>query len=194
MTDQKLAPPAVDPARLERLEAVAHGKSTWAEAMGITRTEAYGFAHSAHRLLEVGQVDRARRIVEGLVVLNPNDGYFHAFLGALQGQGGDDDSALESYTKALACDAKNLAARVNRAELLLRRGEIEPALEDLVVATKIDPQGATPVGKRALALARATAAAVHDAVDGPKRAAKKAEPETEAEKPGFLKGLFGKRR
>jgi predicted Zn-dependent protease len=182
-----------DDPRLEKLAAIAAKESTWAEAMGITRTEAYGMAHAAHRFLEVGQVDRARKIVEGLVVLNPNDAYFHSFLGALQGQGGDEAGAFKSYTAALALDPKNLAALVNRAELSLGKGELETAIGDLAAATRVDPQGATPLGKRAVSLARATAAALQEAVGGPKRKAPPPAPEPVKEG-GFFKGLFGKKR
>lgn len=180
---------ASDEERLAKLVAVAENKITWAEALGISRSEAYGMAEQAQRFLDIGQVDRARGIIEGLVALNPKDAYFHAFLGALRGQKGDDDGALESYSNAIRLDGKNLAARVNRAELYLKRGELEQAIDDLVAATKIDPQGSTPLGKRALSLARATAAALHQHFDGPKPAAK---PAPAPEKKGFFKGLFGK--
>ncbi len=184
--------PLVDDARLQQLEDIAAGKITWAEALSITRTEAYGMANAAQRFLDIGQVDRARAIVEGLVVLNPQDGYFHAFLGALKGQKGDEDGALECYSNAIRLDDKNLAARLNRAELLLGKGDIEAAIADLAAATKLDPQGATPLGKRALSLARATADALQEAVGGarPKAPAKAPEP---APQKGFLKGLFGKK-
>lgn len=188
MSDASTAP---DEARFRTLAAIAAKQTTWAEALGITRSEAYGMAEQAQRFLDIGQVDRARAIVEGLVELNPNDGYFHAFLGALRGQKGDDEGALASYSNAIRLDDKNLAARLNRAELYLKRGELEQAIDDLVAATKLDPQGATPLGKRAFSLARATAAALHQAFEGPKPAAKA--PAPEPEKKGFLKGLFGKK-
>jgi hypothetical protein len=75
--------PAAKPptTRKEKLAAIAAGKLTWAEASGLTRTEAFGIAHAAHRLFEVGQVDKARKALEGLVVCNPREPYFHALLG-----------------------------------------------------------------------------------------------------------------
>jgi predicted Zn-dependent protease len=142
-------------------DAVAKGKMTWAEAMGLTRSEAYGIAFVAHRWFEHGQHVRAKRIMEGLIVANPKDAYFHALLGAMEGRQGHDDEALKLYNTALKLDPKNLTARVNRADLLLRKGALDKALDDLVAATKIDPRGKTPLGKRALALARATSSALH---------------------------------
>lgn len=188
MSDTTDAPAGVVDA--ETLAAIAAQKTTWAEALGVTRSEAYGMAEQAQRFLDIGQVDRARAIVEGLVALNPNDAYFQAFLGALKGQKGDDDGALEHYSNAVRLDGKNLAARLNRAELYLKRGDLQAAIDDLVAATKLDPQGTTQQGKRALSLARATATALHQAFDGPKPA--KAPEPAPAKKKGFLSGLFGK--
>ena len=155
-------PPKGKPTTLpEKVDAVIHKEMTFAEAMGLTRTEAYGLAFTAHRLFEHGQVARAKAILEGLIVANPKDGYFPTLLGAIAGREGDDDEALRLYTRGVKLDPKNLIARVNRADLLLRRGDLATALEDLVQATRLDPTGKTPHGKRALALARSTSQALH---------------------------------
>ncbi len=145
----------------EQLAAVADGELTFAEAMGLTRTEAYGIAFVAHRLFEHGQNARAKGILEGLIATNPKDAYFPGLLGAIYGREGKEDEALRLYTASAKLDPNNLTVRVNRADLLLRRGELAAALADLVAATRIDPQGKTALGKRALALARTTSAALH---------------------------------
>ena len=165
----KTSKPAVKPAvkkktpvtRDEKLEAVADGDMTFAQAMDLTRTEAYGIAFAAHRLFEHGQVARAKKMLEGLIVANPKDAYFHTLLGAIHGREGDEDAALKLYTEAVKLNPQNLAAHVNRADLLLRKGTLDAALQDLIAATKIDPRGSTPLGKRALALARSTSASLH---------------------------------
>jgi predicted Zn-dependent protease len=153
----KKRPTTVD----EQLAAVAQGELTFAEAMGLTRTEAYGIAFAAHRLFEHGQVPQAKAMLEGLMVANPKDAYFPGLLGAIYGREGKEDEALRLYTLSAQLDAKNLTVRVNRADLLLRRGNLAAALEDLVAATRLDPKGKTALGKRALALARTTSAALH---------------------------------
>lgn len=194
--DDSAAPPAADDveAQAKRLVAIANGELTWAEAIGLTRAEAYGLASSAQRLLDVGQIDKARKVLEGLLVLNPKDGYFHSVVGALLGQKGDDDGALSHYNQAIALDDTNLAALVNRAELHLRRGDIAPALDDLVKATKLDPKGSTPLGKRALVLARATTSALHAALDGKGGAPRAAKKPAPAPEPPKKRGLFGFKR
>jgi predicted Zn-dependent protease len=153
----------------EQIDAVLAGDMTWAEAMGLTRTEAYGIAFAAHRLFEHGQVARAKKMLEGLIVANPKDAYFPTLLGAIYGREGKEDQALKLYDDAVRLDPQNLTARVNRADLLLRRGILDKALQDLVAATKLDPKGATPLGKRAFALARATSASLHALLKKKKR-------------------------
>ena len=137
---------------------------TPAELIGLTRTEAFGIAQNAHRLFVYGQQARGRKIMEGLVVLNPLVSAFHALLGAMCGRMGDENAALLSYQHALAIEPAHLSARVNRAELLLKRGQFDVALEDLIAATRIDPRGKTMLGKRALHLARFTSSALRDLV------------------------------
>jgi len=146
----------------KKLQQIARHEITWAEAMDLTRSEAFGIAQNAYRLFEFGQTARGRKIVEGLVVLNPGVGAFHALLGAMAGRMGDEAAAEASYSAALAVEPDNLAARVNRAEMRLKAGNLGDALDDLLAATKIDPKGKTPLGKRALSLARVTAQALRE--------------------------------
>jgi hypothetical protein len=149
-------------ALFKKLQQIARHEITWAEAMDLTRSEAFGIAQNAYRLFEFGQHARGRKIVEGLVVLNPGVGAFHALLGGMAGRMGDDVAAEAGYTAALAVEPDNLAARVNRAEMRLKAGNLGDALDDLLAATKIDPKGKTPLGKRALSLARVTAQALRE--------------------------------
>ncbi len=149
-------------ALFKKLQQIARHEITWAEAMDLTRSEAFGIAQNAYRLFEFGQHNRGRKIVEGLVVLNPRVGAFHALLGAMAGRMGDEAAAEAAYTAAIGVEPDNLAARVNRAEMRLKAGNLGDALEDLVAATKIDPKGKTPLGKRAQSLARVTSQALRE--------------------------------
>ena len=75
-----------------------------------------------------------------------------------------NEEAYEEYSIALELDAKSLATWVNRAELSLQTGGIDNALGDLREAIRLDPQGDTPFGVRARALAQATATILQEAM------------------------------
>lgn len=147
-----------------QLTEIALGKKTFAEAMGMTRQEAFGLAQGAYRFFEFGQRERGLAIMQMLVELNPKTAAFHALLGAMQGRLGDEKSAAESYTRAIALEPANLSARVNRAELFLKQGVLDAALDDLLAATKADPQQKTALGKRAWRLARTTSSALKELI------------------------------
>jgi tetratricopeptide (TPR) repeat protein len=140
------------------------GEITWAELTGLTMQEAYAFAEIAYNLFEQGKYDQAQTIVEGLVISNPYDGYFHGLLGAIYGRKGMHEEAAEEYSIAIELDPTNLSAFVNRAEILLQHGEIELALKDLKSAIDLDPKGEKPFGVRARALAAATASILEEAM------------------------------
>ncbi len=140
------------------------GEITWAELTGLTMQEAYSFAEIAYNLFEQGKYDQAQTIVEGLVISNPYDGYFHGLLGAIYGRKGMHEEAQEEYTIAIDLDPTNISAFVNRAEIFLQHGEIEKALKDLKKAIELDPKGEKPFGVRARALAAATASVLEEAL------------------------------
>ena len=140
------------------------GEITWAELTGLTMQEAYSFAEVAFNLFEQGKYDQAQTIVEGLVISNPYDGYFHGLLGAIYGRKGMHEEAQEEYSIAIDLDPTNLSAYVNRAEIFLQHGDIEKALKDLKKAIELDPKGEKPFGVRARALAAATASVLEEAL------------------------------
>ena len=82
----------------------------------------------------------------------------------MHGRLGDESAAQKSYSKAIALEPTNLSARVNRAELLLKQGVLDTALDDLLVATKADPTQKTALGKRAWRLARTTSSALKELI------------------------------
>ena len=148
----------------QNLAKFAAGEITWAELTGLTMQDAYSFAQVAYNCFEQGKYDQAQTIVEGLVISNPYDAYFHSLLGSIYGRKGMHEEAQEEYSIAIELNAKDLPAHVNRAEILLQRGEIEKALMDLKKAIELDPKGEQPFGVRARALAQATVSALDEAM------------------------------
>lgn len=177
--------PVVDAAPITEAQLVdiAMGRKTFAEAMGMTRQEAFGLAQSAYRFFEFGQQQRGLGIMEMLLILNPKVAAFHALLGAMQGRLGDDGAAAACYSRAIALEPANLSARVNRAELLLKQGVLDAALDDLLAATKADPQQKTALGKRAWRLARTTSSALKELIARAKAPAKSSSSSSKATPP-----------
>lgn len=141
------------------------GEITWGQLQGITMEEAYAFAEIGYTQFEQGRYDDAQAIFEGLVISNPYDAYFHTMLGAIYARKDMQEEAAEEYTIALELDPENIAAYVNRAEILLQHGEFEIAMDDLKNAIKLDTKGEDPSGIRARALAAATAAIIEEILE-----------------------------
>ena len=146
----------------ENVDKFIMGEITWGQLQGITMEEAYAFAELGYLQFEQGRYDEAQSIFEGLVISNPYDAYFHSMLGAIYARKDMQEEAAEEYTIAVELDPENIAAYVNRAEILLQHGEFEIAMEDLKNAVKLDPDGEDPSGIRARALAAATAAIIEE--------------------------------
>lgn len=142
---------------------------TWAQALGLTRAEVWGLVAHAVRLFAHGQHRRALQIVDGAIVLAPHVGFFHAAAAGMHGQLGDVDEALTAYGAAIRLDVKDIASRVQRAELHLRSGQLAKAIDDVMAAVRLDPTARTAFGKRARAMARMTSAAVQEALARPRR-------------------------
>jgi tetratricopeptide (TPR) repeat protein len=138
------------------------GEITWGQLQGLTMDEAYAYAELGYTQFEQGRYNEAQAIFEGLVISNPYDAYFHCMLGAIYARKDMQEEAAEEYTIAIELDPENVAAYVNRAEILLQHGEFEIAMEDLKNAIKLDPKGEDPSGIRARALAAATAAVIEE--------------------------------
>lgn len=136
------------------------GEITWGQLNGITMEEAYAMAELGYMQFEQGRYNDAQAIFEGLIITNPYDAYFHSMLGAIYARKDMQEEAAEEYTIAIELDPENIAAYVNRAEILLQHGEFEIAMDDLKNAIKLDQKGEDPSGIRARALAGATAAII----------------------------------
>lgn len=140
----------------ENVEKFLAGEATWAELMGMTQDEAFGIAEYGYQLYKEGNLGDAKNVFEALVVGNPYEPYFHSTLGAIYQQLDMEHEALIEYGLAIELDARELNARVNRAELSMTKGDFEAAFKDLKEAMDIDPEAKQSAGQRAHALAAAT--------------------------------------
>ena len=123
--------------------------ATLAEAVGLSQTQAQLLISKAFDLVDVGDLEGAESIFNGLLVLNPFDAAVHAALGAVLHEQGNLGAAEAAYDEAIRLDEASALARVNRGELRLRKGD-QTGLRDLEVAAA----KASPVQQRAQYLLR----------------------------------------
>lgn len=137
---------------VSRIEMIANGEATIAQAAGLTRSQLYEIAGKAYQLFGQGRLEEARKIYEGLVAADPFDSVFHCHLGAVLWRAGDTRRAFEEFDAAVRYNYANVDALASRGELLIGRGEFEKGVEDLSRALHYDPAGSKPSTQRARAL------------------------------------------
>lgn len=161
--------PGADPVTEENVLKFIKGEMTWAQVQGINMEQAYEMAEIGYQLFLQGKNKEAATIFEGLIVLNPYDGYFHSVLGSIWARSDQSDKAIGEYSIAINLSPKDPQVLVNRAELLLKKGKFEDGLKDLRKAIDLDPEGTnSPAVHRAKALAKATGALIDEILQGKK--------------------------
>jgi tetratricopeptide (TPR) repeat protein len=136
----------------DRLEKVAGGQATIAQAVGLSREQLYKIADKAYQLFSQGRLDEAKQIYQGLVAADPYDSVFHCHFGAVLWRAGELDRAFEEYDAAVRYNFANVDALAGRGELLISRGDVEKGIEDLSAALKYDQDCERPSTQRARAL------------------------------------------
>src|SRR6185369_5278275 len=96
-----------------------------------------------------GRYHDAKKIFEGLVMINPYSSYYHAMYGACLQVLDEREAAMDEYSTAIQLDSSNIQALVNRAELYLRAANFQPALDDLSRVVEVDPGSKDPATMRA---------------------------------------------
>lgn len=141
------------------------GELTFAQLEGVSMEQAYAIAELSYRMFQQGKYDEALKIVDGLIILNPYDNYFHALKGSILARQGNMDEALRELNIACEMDPKDPQTFVNRADIYLTQGRFEEALLDLKEAISLDPEGHNPAVLRARAMAGATLGLIQEALE-----------------------------
>lgn len=136
----------------QTLEQVAAGSRTLKDVMGFDDAAVYEIASIGFTCYENNKLDDAETIFRGLLALNPNDSNAYTMLGSIAQIKGQDDKALEHYTRALELNDSDVAAHTNRGEILLTKGQLEAAGEDFARSIELDPEGRDRSANRARAL------------------------------------------
>ena len=90
-----------------------------------------------HQLFEMGKVNEAKVIFEGLIGTGAKDAFAHTMLGTIYLALKDQARALSLFQLALEIDPDDVSALVYRGEIRLNRGKVKGAVEDLSRALKL---------------------------------------------------------
>lgn len=156
---------------LENAEAFLRGDATLAELLGVNSEEAYGIAQLAYDLSKNGNSEDATSLGEGLITLNPYEGYFHSLLASIYIADDRLDDALEQLDLAIELTPDDIEALVNRGEIHLGHGNFQAAAGDFEAAIKLDPEGETQTSNRARMLATVAAVIIKQSLERHEQAA-----------------------
>lgn len=123
-------PPAVPRKKLE-IQELLSAPDPVAVLEGLAPGELRELALVGHKLFDLGKLNAARVIFEGLVGLGSQEAFPHTMLGTIYLALGDRGRAFLLFEAALRFDVDDLAARVYRAEVLLTAGRRKEATRDL---------------------------------------------------------------
>jgi predicted Zn-dependent protease len=123
-----------------------------ADAMRVASPEVLALAAVARQYADHGRVEEARRLLEGLQVLEPDNAYLHTALGCVLVRLSAEAEALEQFDEALRLDPRGAAAHTYAGEIRLRRGDEATGLRHLDAAVALDPEGRNPYSNRARTL------------------------------------------
>jgi Flp pilus assembly protein TadD len=136
---------AVPSVNVNTIVALANGKLSVREALGVTPESLKRVTEYAFRLMQGGHYDPAGFIFDSLVALDPNVAYFHLGLATALGNRGEPAAALTELEAARKLDPMDVTAYVNAAQLLLEEGRKDEARGLLEQARKLDPKGLQPL-------------------------------------------------
>lgn len=131
-------------------DAFASGKVTLGSALGLTVAQKDVMKRRAFALVQESKPDLAIPILEGLVALDPFDGWVLVALGGLLVDKGDHAVAEALLTRALSVTPGDATAHAMRAEARVKQGNTDGAREDLKSIAGADLSN--PAVRRAKAL------------------------------------------
>ena len=131
------------------------GRASLGAAAGWTAEEMRVVAEIGYALAEQGRNTEAITVFEGLAALAPATAYFQAALGALWLREGELERALAYLDAALATDATDATALVNRGEAYMQSGNLAAARADFEAALRLSDVRLQPVATASRIRARA---------------------------------------
>lgn len=113
------------------VESLLSGAVTMQDLTGITDEALDTVYRHALRHYEHGSMEKARDILEKVLMINPYHQAAWRALGAVHQELNQPEDALGSYDYALALDPNDVVSSIFRAEVLLQMERVEEALPEL---------------------------------------------------------------
>jgi len=126
------------PAELEAsLRELRQGHESWGLALGLATDDIASLADYGRELLQHGQLEIARTIFDGLLVIEPYNASIRCCLGVLHQRAQRPGEALEELTEAARLDPDDAVAATHLGELQLEQGDLEAATLTLARAREL---------------------------------------------------------
>ncbi len=119
------------------------------ESFDISPEHLIDIADIGSMYLRQGNFEKAKMIFEGLVELDAELFEVQSCIGAFYTQIRDDEKALYHLNKAISLNPNKIAPFVNRAEVNIRKQDIENAVSDIMNAVNLDEAVGNPDANRA---------------------------------------------
>ncbi|MBL8151911.1 MAG: tetratricopeptide repeat protein [Blastocatellia bacterium] len=134
------------------LKEFLQGKNSPKELFGVTSNEINILAAKACEMAEQGKTADAQSLLEGLVVLDPENVYLHNCLGTLYMRLELTKLAIGEFLFVLRHTPHDTTANTNLGELYFEQGDIESAVKYLGKAVEFDPEEKDLFANRARAI------------------------------------------
>jgi Flp pilus assembly protein TadD len=119
------------------------------EALGINTRKIAALLVTGHQMYTQGRLNQARKIFEGLAVLDNSSHYVHGILGSIHQKQKQYDLALLHYNNAIALFPDDICSLTNRGEIFVQFGRFQEAAQDFKRAIQLDPGSKDPAANRA---------------------------------------------
>jgi tetratricopeptide (TPR) repeat protein len=119
------------------------------DSMGINSEQIAALLITGHCCYTQGRLEDARKIFEGLVVLDGSNHYVHGILGSVYQRQNQFDLALLHYSNAITLFPNDVNALTNRGEIFVKLGRFQEAAEDFTKAIQLDPDRKDSAANRA---------------------------------------------
>lgn len=133
----------------ERVRAFAQGLITLAELEGLSKEELADMAEVGRDAFSAGQIDKAREIFQGLMILDPRNAFYCIMVGAIAQETEDWGEAERAYDRAIKLNPLSPTALTHRGDLRIRQGRVRDGVLDLERALIADPERKKKITQKA---------------------------------------------